>query len=172
MPKRQPLMIKSEKMQYRRVKVIYMNGVADNIISKLIRFSVGQSGLDASSGHPNGEATRMMVASVILVTQIALAIIGAPELTAPNDEGLLQQSTLFEIHDQCCRRAVNILCLQGHLAGKVAMLIPSLVIELHKTDTRFGQLSGEQAVGGIRSRHKAFGSIHPDDVIRFFGDVR
>jgi hypothetical protein len=42
-----------------------VNRVLDDVVRKLVRFSVNYAAFDAPSGHPESETAWMMVASVI-----------------------------------------------------------------------------------------------------------
>ena len=63
---RQAFMIDSETMQDRGVHVVDMHGVTDDVVAKVVRFTVDDTGHYSTPGHPHGEAARMMVAPVVV----------------------------------------------------------------------------------------------------------
>ena len=48
--------------------------------------AVGHAGLDAAGGHPGVEATRVMIAAVVVLGEVALGVGGAAKFSAPDDE--------------------------------------------------------------------------------------
>lgn len=63
---RQPFMINSQTVQHRGMQVVYMNRVVRDIVRKVVSFSERETRLNASASHPDCEATRMMVTTIIL----------------------------------------------------------------------------------------------------------
>src|SRR5665213_2743226 len=119
------------------MKIMHMNRVTNDVVTKFICFSVNHTSFNTAPGHPDAEAARMMVAAIIFFGKFTLTVIGAAKFTTPYYECFIQQSPLLEIGDQCSRSLVHIFCLTRHFFWQVAMLIPSLVIELHETDPVF-----------------------------------
>src|SRR5690606_287044 len=111
---------------------MYMNRVLNNIISEVVRFSVHDTGLDTSTCHPDTKTPWMVITTIIIVRQAALAVVRSSEFTAPYYQGFIQQSALLQVCYQCCRGLIGIFCLAGHMVGKIAMLIPALVVQLYK----------------------------------------
>src|SRR5687768_15242366 len=65
------------------VKIINMNGIFYNIISKLVGFAITGSWFYSSTRHPDTITTWMMIPSIIIFCKNALAIIGSTEFTSP-----------------------------------------------------------------------------------------
>src|SRR5262245_44941836 len=101
----------------------------------------------------------MMIAAVVAVGQLALAIDGASEFPAPNDERVIEQAAPFEVADQRGRRLVRALALQREVAGQIVMLIPAAVVKLDEANTALGEPAREQTVGGVRSRLSRVGAV-------------
>ncbi len=55
------------------------------------------SGLGASASEPDGEASWVVVAAVGFVGEFTLAVDGAAEFSAPDDEGVVEEASLFEV---------------------------------------------------------------------------
>ena len=60
-----------------------------NVIAVIISLAVGDARLDAATGHPDGETTRMMIAPIIVLAQFALTIRCAPKFSTPDNECVL-----------------------------------------------------------------------------------
>src|SRR5689334_8103790 len=108
---RELFMIESKEMKNSSMKIIYMNWIFLNVISEFIRFAVSHSGFYSSSCHPDRVATRMVITSIVLITQVSLTIICSSEFSSPNHERFIEQSSLFQVHHKSSRRSVGIFCL-------------------------------------------------------------
>src|SRR3954464_7772649 len=113
----------------------------------------------------------MMVTPIIIFGKLALTIVGSAKLTTPNHQGFIQQASLFQIGYQGGTRLVYIFTLTYNLPWQVVVCIPALMIELHKTNPIFTELSCKQAVSRKRSRHQAIRSIHFDNRLRLLAHV-
>src|ERR1700754_1943813 len=152
------------------VEIVNMHRVFDNIVAKIIRFTIDPR-LDAAARHPDGIASWMMVASICLRTEFSLAVIGPAKFAAPDDKRFVQQAALFEILYQCRRCLIYIPALAFYFLGEIVMSIPALVIKLYEADAAFRKLSGKEAIGGEGSGDQAFGAIELDDILRFLAEV-
>ncbi len=113
----------------------------------------------------------MVVTSEILVVQLALAIVGSAEFAAPDHQRVIEQAALFKICDESRRSFVRFETLLGKLAGEVAVLIPSLVVELDKLDALFCHATSHQAIGGEGSRFAGFFSVELEGGVRLLGKI-
>ena len=55
----------------------------------LIGIAVGHATFDAGACHPEGEGARVMVTAIVGVSESALRVDGAAELTAEDDQGII-----------------------------------------------------------------------------------
>src|SRR4026209_1655192 len=94
-----------------------------------------------------------MIPPEAVLLDLALAVGSAPEFTAPDDERVIEQAALLQVHDQCCAGPVGVLCLCANAFGEVAMMIPVAMAELDETHAAFGETAREQAV--VRERRLA-----------------
>ena len=92
---RQAAMVDSQAVENRGVQVVDVDRVLDDVVAEVVGFAVHDTRLDAATRHPDREAARMMVATVVLARQIALAVDGAAKLTAPDNQRVVQQPALF-----------------------------------------------------------------------------
>src|SRR5690606_7371066 len=161
-----PLVIKPHQVQDGSVKVMNVDRIFDNIITKIVSFSIYDAGFYTASGHPEAEAPRVMVAAVVILLQLALRIVRSSEFTTPYHQCLIEKTALFQVGYQGGRSLIDILCLSSHFIGEITMLIPTLVVKLDEPHTVFGKLPRQQAVGGIGAGHKTIGAVHFYDLVR------
>lgn len=62
----------------------------------------GVSGFGASACEPYRHRFRVVVAPVVGTTITGAVIRGAPKFPAPNDEGFIEDTALFEIVEKSC----------------------------------------------------------------------
>src|SRR4051812_42621832 len=59
-------MVDPERMQDRRVQVMHVSGVFDDIVRVIVCLAEGHARLYASAGEPHREASRMVIAAVVV----------------------------------------------------------------------------------------------------------
>src|SRR5881396_1939818 len=102
-------MIQAEKMQDGCLNVVHANGVSSRTKSELICLPDRCSRLDTGAGHPDGISVNVVIAA----DGLALLPHGsAAELSAPDDQCLIEQPAPLEIVDKRGRRAID---FPGHL---------------------------------------------------------
>ena len=62
---REALVVDAEQVQQRCIEVANVNRLVDNIVAEVVGFAVNGSALHSGSGHPDTEATRVVVATVV-----------------------------------------------------------------------------------------------------------
>ena len=58
-------MVDAQQVHKRGLEIMNVNRVFNDVVAERIGFPVREALFDARSGHPDGEAFRMMIASVI-----------------------------------------------------------------------------------------------------------
>src|SRR5438128_363739 len=76
------LMIDPQTVQHRRVEIVHVQAVLQQVIGKIIRLSQHHAALDPAAGHPDREAARMMIAAETVGGDRALRISRSPEFAA------------------------------------------------------------------------------------------
>ena len=84
------LVINPEQMHDGGVKIMHMHGVLRDVIAVVIRCSQRESLLNPRTRQKDGEATGVVIPSVIGRSQLALRVNRPAELPAPNDQGILK----------------------------------------------------------------------------------
>ena len=129
-------------------------------------------GFDPAAGEPHRKAPWMMIAPVVVGCQLALAVDGSAELPAPHHERVIQQTALFEILDQGRTGLVGVLALPGNQLRQRVVVIPSAMEELNEADAAFREPPGEQAVRGKRAGRPRLGSVHLENPVGLFREIR
>ena len=108
----------------------------------------------------------MMVASVIVTPDVALAVDGAAEFPGKNHQGVFEQVTGLQVFEQRRGRLVDIPALSSHIGGEGGMMIPAAVEELDEADISFSHSAGEQAIAGVGAWFVDLGAVHLEDLLR------
>src|SRR5260370_1983950 len=119
----QARVIDAQAMEDGGVEVVDVDGIADDVVAVIVGLAVADAGLDAAAGEPHAEAAAVMVAAMIGGGELALAVHGAAELSAPEDQGIVQQAALLEVLDEGGRGLIDVPALAADLPGQVAVLI-------------------------------------------------
>jgi len=127
-------MVDAHQVKHGSMEIMYTYRILDGIVAEFVCFSIDCSRFDSSTGHPDAEALGMVVASVVGPINLTLTVIGATKFATPDHQRFIEQSSLLQVLDQACRSPVYVFCLHPHIINEVAMGIPSLVIELNKTN--------------------------------------
>ena len=69
---RKLFMVNAHEVQQGGLKIMYMDRILYDIITKIIRHTVVEAFFHSGTGHPHREATGMMVAPVIAFGDLAL----------------------------------------------------------------------------------------------------
>src|SRR5881394_237879 len=104
-------MVDAEALENRRVQIMNVHRVLDDVVAVIVRLAVTDARFDAAAGHPDRVAASVMVAAIVVLLDLALAIDRAAEFTAPNDKCVVQQTALLEVLDQGGARLVGVLAL-------------------------------------------------------------
>ena len=83
-------------MQQRRVQVVDVHGVFDDVVAELVGLAVRVAGFDAAAGEPPREAAAVMIAADERVVDLALRERRAAELAAEHHERVVEQAALLQ----------------------------------------------------------------------------
>ena len=64
---RKSFVVIAQAVQNRGIEVVNMHWVAGDVIAVIVGLSMNNTGLDSSTGQPNGEASAVVIAAVILL---------------------------------------------------------------------------------------------------------
>jgi hypothetical protein len=49
------------------MQIVHIDRIVDDVVAEVVSLTIGQAALDSATGHPDTEAARMMVASVVIL---------------------------------------------------------------------------------------------------------
>src|SRR5712692_7555931 len=152
-------MFDAQAVQDGRLQVVDVNRIFRDVVAVVVRLADADAAPDAAPGQPHGKAARVVIAAVVGRGQLALAVDGSPELSAPNHQRVIQHAALLQVDDESRRSLVDAFALQGYIAGQVVVLVPAAVVELNKAHAALGQTPRQQAVGGVGAGLPRIGSV-------------
>src|SRR5215471_17410675 len=115
--------IKAEQVKQCRVQVVNRDFVFDDVEAQVVGFAKSDTWLDAAPCQPNSERLRVMIASEFATRiRIALDHWGTAELTSPEHQGIIQQSSLLEVFYQSCTCLISLACLLFHTFKNFAVM--------------------------------------------------
>src|SRR5665213_1781551 len=115
--KSEPFMIYAHQIQQGGLEVMHVHRILYNVITEIIGFSIGDPSFHAGAGHPHGETARMVIASIIICSELSLGIYGTAEFAAPDHQCVFQHAPSFQILYQCGGGLIGILTLMGYSFG-------------------------------------------------------
>ncbi len=144
--------VESKKVEDGSLKVADVDWILNWGVAEFVSFAIG-SGFGSSSGHPHGEAVGVVISAVEFRAVSGFVHGGASEFSAPDDEGVIEKSALFEVLEEGGDGLVDLAAFDGEFVDEVvtfsgAVDVPSPVEELNEADALFGEASGEKAVVG------------------------
>ena len=82
-------------MQQRRVKVVHVDAVLDDVVAVVVGLADDGAALRAAAGHPQREAAAVVITPKVILTQRALAVVGAAKLATPNHQRVVEHPALL-----------------------------------------------------------------------------
>src|ERR1700704_5832237 len=76
--------VDTQAVQNGRMQVMHVDRILGYVVAVIVSLAVGNAGLDATACHPDREATRMVIAPVIVGCQLSLRVDSPPEFPAPD----------------------------------------------------------------------------------------
>ncbi len=145
----QPLVIKAQLMEKRRVEVVDVDAPAGDAKAQFIGLAVQVARLEASARDPDRKAINVVVPASGLTD---LPERSSPELATPDDDRVVEQTALLEIEHEGGRGLVNLattgLEVTIEVVAALPVVIPVGMVELNETDPTLDETSGKQRVGG------------------------
>ena len=159
------LVVDPKQVENGGIQVANVNGILDDVVAEIIGGAVDDSTFDSGSCHPDAEAAWMVIAAIVGFGETALAIDRASEFAAPNNQGVVEHASHFQILNKSCTRLIDVAALKGEVTGEVAMLVPAPVENLGETDASFRHAASEETVVGKRAGLCYIRAIHVEDVL-------
>src|SRR6266581_6344724 len=128
----EPLVVQAEQVEDRRVEIIHVDRVGDDVPADLIRFTDDLPAFDATARQPNTERERMMVPPGHIAAK-ARAVIAercAAELRAAHDERALEQPALLEVVQQRGDRLIDHPAIEQQIAIERVVVVPGGMVNV------------------------------------------
>ena len=123
----QTMMVDPQAMQNRRIQIMHMDGIASDVVTVVVRLTVRHSTANSPTRHPDRETAWMVIAAIVGGAEISLAIDGPSELTTPDNQRVFEQTSLFQVADQCRTRLIDVAGLVRQLSRQIRVLVPTHV---------------------------------------------
>ena len=137
------------------MEVIDRRDLFDGFVSKFVGSTVAQGGLDSRTGEPSGKSRRVVIAAV----GSSLECRHAAEFGAPDDQGLLEESSLLEVTQESGGGLIEdfsvvcVLVFEYFVAVPIACSFSSDLVgsveQLHESDPLFDEFACQDAVFGV-----------------------
>ena len=72
------LVLQAREMQHGGVEVVDRDTVYGRVVSKVVGFAIGDTSLDASTGHPKGKTPRVVIATVATLGERSATKLACP----------------------------------------------------------------------------------------------
>ena len=125
------------------MQIPHVDGILNDVIAEIIRFTEVEAAFHSATRNPTGETARVMVATVVVALDVALAEHRAAEFAREHHESILEQPAGLEILEQRRSRLVDVATLSAHIVGEISMVIPAAMEKLDKPNVAFGHPAGE-----------------------------
>ena len=163
--------IHAKEVEEGGVKGVDVDGVFGDVVGKVVGVSVNDAGFDTGSGHPDGEVFRVVVAAVVFAGEFALAVDGATEFAAPDDEGVIEHTSFLEVGNEGVGSLIDIAALEREVAAEVAVLVPATVENLGEANTALGESASHQGAVGEGAGLFGIGSVFFEGAFGFLFEV-
>src|SRR3954447_15306360 len=165
----QPFVVHPEEMEHGGVEVMHVHAVLHDVVTVLARLAVHGAGLCAAARHPKAEAARMMIPAVVGFGKLALRIVRAAKLAAPDHESIVEQPALLQVRHEGGAGLIGFPALVFDAAREATMLVPALMIKLDELHAAFSQTAGQKAVAGKGAWLLRVRAVKVQHRLRFFG---
>jgi len=151
-PVGEPGVVQAQQVQDRRLDVVNMHWVFNDVETELVGRAQGETRLEATASHEHRVGERVVVATQVGAGRgAALAKRGAAELTHPDHQRLIQEAPTLQVHDQCGDGPVHLRAAAHQVVADVfpgvgPVKVPAPIEELDEPHTFLDQATREQAV--------------------------
>ena len=146
----QAAVVQSQLVQQGRVKIRDVVAIFDGVEPDFVGRPMHDSSANTPAGHPDRESIRMMISSIG-----SFGTGSASEFCGPDDDGFVEQSTLFQVLQQGSDGLIDGGAASGVILFELGVSVPAIVVDLHKAHSAFYQsaccetVAGNSVCGGI-----------------------
>ena len=87
--------INAHAMKNGCVKVVDINGIFGDVVTKIIGFTIRDTGLGTATRHPHAEVFGMVISAVIIFGKSTLGVNCSTKFATPYYEGFIEKASLF-----------------------------------------------------------------------------
>ena len=151
--------------------VVRGDDVGDGPVTDLVGLAEGDSRLHASPGHPDAEALAVVVATA--AAPLPLRDREPADLSAPVDEGRVEEAAGFQIGDEGRGRFVGPAADGGEPLADVGVVVPGLSSQkqLHKAHAALYESAGDEAARAVFPRDRIVETVEAVGGLGLLGDV-
>src|SRR2546421_1396941 len=124
------------------MQVVNVDLTLHDVVTIVVGFSVSDSRFDSAAGQPHRKTAWMVIAPIVVVSQLALAIHRSPKLAAPDNECVVEHPALFQILYQRRASLIGVLRLPAKLLRQICVLIPAAMKQLDESHAALGEAPG------------------------------
>ena len=157
----EPLVVQAEQVEDRRVEIIHVDRVGDDVPADLIRFTDDLPAFDAAARQPNTERERMMVppGHIAAKARPVIAERCAAEFRRDHHQRRVEQAALVEIVEQGRNRPIDARHQEiAQAPGVLAVRVPVAVLDADEPAPGFDQPPREQTA--LPEARRAVGFAH------------
>src|SRR5688572_8888448 len=116
--------IDAERAQNRRVEIVDVYRIFDDVVAEVVGLAVDEASLDAAPRQPDAEVAAVMVPAVVTF-EGALSERRPPEFRSEYHERIVQHAALLQVRDQPGGRLVNGGARSRQKTRDAEMMVPS-----------------------------------------------
>lgn len=110
------------------MKIMNMDFVLHDVETKIVSFTESNSRFETATCHPHCKRLRMMIAAKFAPSVgITLDHRSAAKFATPNDERIIQESTLLQVFDESRAALIGFSSLLCHAFVNFAVVVPAFV---------------------------------------------
>lgn len=117
--------IDPQEVQDGGVEIVNMHWILGDVVAVFIGLADDMSPSNTGSGDQCGEASRVVIPAIVIGRQRTLRINGPAELASPDDEGIVEQASFFEVFDQGFGGLIGVAALEFDRVGQSSMMVPA-----------------------------------------------
>ena len=168
---REAFVVVAEEVEDRGVEVVDRKRVLDDVVTEFVGLAVDLAALGAAAGHPHREAAWVVVATVVILRESALAVDGPPEFSAPDDERIVEHPALLEVFDEGVAGLVDVLALARHTPADVGVVVPVIVVNLDEAYAALNEAAGHEYAVGEAPAFTGLFAVELKDMLGLLGEV-
>ena len=142
----QEFVVQPKQVQDRGVEIMDMHAILGHGYSQLIRRAMHDAAFHAAACHPGGKHLMVMFAAFGVGRFV---IRRSPELGCPDDERVVEQTSLFEVAEERGDGAIDVsgkMFMIAHVAVRIPVVRRARINHFDEPDAALDEPAGDQAL--------------------------